>query len=248
MAITATIDRNVKVLITKASIRRHLKLGDFKVKTSKARRKAKIVISEDKDAKDPSKQGRSLIEELDMDVDISLVPLCADDQGRTIDDTQVNGQPKDQLGVFSAAKARDKGKAVMQEFNPTKKIKWRIQVQMSIDEELARKLHEEELARFNAQQEAIDIATKEKAISEGDQAHDIDWSDPTVIRYHTLQNKPRCVAEVRKSMYIYLKNQGGFKLSHFKGINYEDIRPIFEKVWDQIHSFVPMNYELEVQR
>nr|GEZ72012.1 hypothetical protein [Tanacetum cinerariifolium] len=42
------------------------------VKTSKARRKAMIVISEDEDAEDPSKQGRSLIEELDMDIDISL--------------------------------------------------------------------------------------------------------------------------------------------------------------------------------
>nr|GEV46835.1 hypothetical protein [Tanacetum cinerariifolium] len=104
MAITATIDRNVKVLITEASIRRHLKLGDSEVKTSKARSKARIVILEDEDAKDPSKQGRSLIEELDMDVDISLVPPHATDQGRKLDDTQVSCEPEDQLGVFSAAK------------------------------------------------------------------------------------------------------------------------------------------------
>ncbi|GJZ05042.1 hypothetical protein Tco_0538317 [Tanacetum coccineum] len=32
------------------------------------------------------------------------------------------------------------------------------------------------------------------------------------------------------------------------GISYEDIRPIFEKVWDQIHSFVPMDSKLEVRR
>nr|GEU83132.1 hypothetical protein [Tanacetum cinerariifolium] len=55
-------------------------------------------------------------------------------------------------------KARDKGKALMQESEPTKKIKMRIQVQMSIDEELTWKLHEEELTRFNCKQEAIDIA------------------------------------------------------------------------------------------
>nr|GEU40677.1 hypothetical protein [Tanacetum cinerariifolium] len=261
MAITATIDRNVKVLITEAFIRRHLKLSDSEglstlpteeifqqlllwgiqrkvyssaltklilrvkkleqtVKTSKARRKARIFILEDEDAEDPSKQRRSLIEELDMDVVIYLVLPHAAVQGRKLDDTQVNGQPEYQLGVYSAAKARDK----------------------------ARKLHKEELARFNAEQKAIDIARKEKVVAEGDQAHDIDWSDPAVIRYHTLQNRPRSVAEVRKSMCIYLKNQGGFKLSHFKGMSYEDITPIFEKVWDQIHSFVPMNYELEVQR
>ncbi|GJR97756.1 hypothetical protein Tco_0269930 [Tanacetum coccineum] len=49
---------------------------------------------------------------------------------------------------------KDKGKAVMQESKPTKKIKKRVQIQMSIDEELAHKLHEEEQARFNAEQEA----------------------------------------------------------------------------------------------
>nr|GEY68033.1 hypothetical protein [Tanacetum cinerariifolium] len=109
-------------------------------------------------------------------------------------------------------KARDKGKAVMQESEPTNKIKKRTQVQMSIDEELAQKLHEEELARFNFEQEAIDIEIKEKVVAEGDQAHDIDLSDPAVIRYHTLQNRPRSIAE------------------------------------DQIHSFMPVNSELEVQR
>ncbi|GJW62625.1 putative ribonuclease H-like domain-containing protein [Tanacetum coccineum] len=31
-------------------------------------------------------------------------------------------------------------------------------------------------------------------------------------------------------------------------ISYEDIAPIFERVWDQNHSFVPMDSELEVQR
>nr|GFA22572.1 hypothetical protein [Tanacetum cinerariifolium] len=268
MAITATSDRNVKVLIIVASIRRHLKLGDSEglstlpteeifqqlaliggslslneltvlctslsikvqslenelhetkkvyssaltkpilrvkkskrtVKTSKARRKVRIVISEDEDAKDPSKQRRSLIEELNMDVYIFLVPPHATDQGRKSDDTQVSGQFKDQLGVFSAAKVRYKGKEVMQESEPTKKIKKRIQVQMSIDEELARKLHKKELERFNAEQEAIDIARKEKVVAKGDQAHDIDWSDPAVIRYHSLQNRPRSVAEVRKSI------------------------------------------------
>nr|GFB86439.1 hypothetical protein [Tanacetum cinerariifolium] len=63
-------------------------------------------------------------------------------------------------------KARDKGKAVMQESEPTKKNKKRIQVQMSINEELAQKLHKEELARFNAEQEAINIARKEKVVAE----------------------------------------------------------------------------------
>nr|GEX63409.1 hypothetical protein [Tanacetum cinerariifolium] len=129
------------------------------------------------------------------------------DQGKS-DDTQVSGQPEEKLvstasrlvstaDVSTASEmvstaglmARDKGKTVMQESEPSKKIKKRIQVQISIDEELARKLHEEEHAR--------------------------------------IKEDSSC---------------------HFKGMSYEDIRPILEKVWDQIHSFVPMNTELQVQR
>ncbi|GJU83217.1 hypothetical protein Tco_1285582, partial [Tanacetum coccineum] len=74
------------------------------IKTSQARRRTKVVISDvEEDEEDPFKQGRSLIEELDMDAGISLVPPHVVDQGR-FDDTQVSDQPEEQLGVFSAAK------------------------------------------------------------------------------------------------------------------------------------------------
>ncbi|GJT29084.1 hypothetical protein Tco_0909359 [Tanacetum coccineum] len=39
------------------------------------------------------------------------------------------------------------------------------------------------------------------------QAHNIDWSNPVVLRYNTLQNRPFSVAEAMKNMCIYLKNQ-----------------------------------------
>ncbi|GKD79704.1 hypothetical protein Tco_1342325 [Tanacetum coccineum] len=112
--ITASIDRKVKVFVSEASIRRHLKLEDSDgisslptaeifeqlalmggrskkleqtIKIIQAGRRAKVVISDaDEDEEDPSKQGRSLIEELDLDDGISLVPPHAADQGR-IDDT-----------------------------------------------------------------------------------------------------------------------------------------------------------------
>ncbi|GJZ61246.1 hypothetical protein Tco_0617383 [Tanacetum coccineum] len=34
-------------------------------------------------------------------------------------------------------------------------------------------------------------------------------------------------------------------MSHFKGMSYEEIRPIFERVWDQIQSFVPIDSKME---
>ncbi|GKF36722.1 hypothetical protein Tco_0113480, partial [Tanacetum coccineum] len=86
---------------------------------------------------------------------------------------------------------------------------------------------------------------REETGAEATQDHDIDWSDPAVIRYHTQQNRPFSMAEVRKNMCMYLKNQGGYKMSHFKGMSYEDIRPIFERVWDQNKAFVPKDSEIE---
>ncbi|GJZ34634.1 hypothetical protein Tco_0580451 [Tanacetum coccineum] len=60
---------------------------------------------------------------------------------------------------------------------------------------------------------------REEVVVEATKAHDIDWSDPA--------------------------NQGGYKQSHFKGMSYEEIRPIFERAWDQIQSFIPMDSEKE---
>ncbi|GJT75619.1 hypothetical protein Tco_1042344 [Tanacetum coccineum] len=215
------------------------------VKTSQARRRAKIVVSDDEESsEDTSKQGR-MIEDIDQDARISLVtPTKVSSQ---------EDQSEDQLGVLSAAKVladaakknvntytrrrravstgsegvstasrifstaeesvstagasmpvstagmvqqvniiipsssettKDKGKAIMQESEQPKKIKKRVQIQMSLDEELAQKLHEEEQARFNAEQEAKFNAEQEELLASEttkDEANppvaDIDWDD-----------------------------------------------------------------------
>ncbi|GJZ04785.1 hypothetical protein Tco_0538060 [Tanacetum coccineum] len=63
------------------------------VKTSYSRRRAKIVVLDDEeDSEDSSKQGR-MIEEIDQDVGVTLVTP-----------TKGEDQPKDQMGVLSTAK------------------------------------------------------------------------------------------------------------------------------------------------
>nr|GEX86135.1 hypothetical protein [Tanacetum cinerariifolium] len=57
----------------------------------------------------------------------------------------------------------------------------------------------------------------QEAIAKADSAHDSDWNDPA----------------------------GGYKQSHFKKMSYEEIRPIFKRVWDQIHAFVHMDSEIK---
>ncbi|GKB39663.1 hypothetical protein Tco_0884605, partial [Tanacetum coccineum] len=56
-----------------------------------------------------------------------------------------------ELGSTAGVKAKDKGKAIMQESEPPKKVKKRVQVQMSMDEELAKKVFEEEQAKAMAE-------------------------------------------------------------------------------------------------
>ncbi|GKC99267.1 hypothetical protein Tco_1169542 [Tanacetum coccineum] len=56
-----------------------------------------------------------------------------------------------ELGSTASVMRKDKGKAIMQESEPPKKIKKRVQAQISIDEELAKKVFEDEQARFNAE-------------------------------------------------------------------------------------------------
>ncbi|GJZ45359.1 hypothetical protein Tco_0592955 [Tanacetum coccineum] len=159
----------------------------------------------------------------------------------------------------SEKKKKDKGKAIMiEDESVQKKSKKQEQEERLGHEEAIRlqeQINEEERKRIARDaeiakqlQEEYDKAGKKEAVTEVDTAHVIDWNDPSVIRYHALQNRPRSVAEVRKNMMVYLKNQGGYKMKDFKGMSYDDIRPIFEKVWDQIHSFVPMDSEEEVPR
>ncbi|GKE52879.1 hypothetical protein Tco_1488035 [Tanacetum coccineum] len=69
-----------------------------KIKLNKARRRAEIVVSDDEDAKkDTSKHGRSMIEDIDQDAGVSLVSAHGEAHSQ-------GSKPKDQLGVFSAAK------------------------------------------------------------------------------------------------------------------------------------------------
>ncbi|GJZ24753.1 hypothetical protein Tco_0562212, partial [Tanacetum coccineum] len=174
----------------------------------------RVVLSDEEEvSEDPSKWGRSLIEELDLDAEISLVPLHdAEIQEKISDDTKVLLEEEEIAELVE---------------EPTKLV----EDQGSGEKGTAVILLDLHL---------ISTSESEKRKDKG--------NDPSIIRYHALQNRPRSVAEVRKNMLMYLKNQGGYKMKDFKGMSYDDIRPIFEKVWDQVHSFVPMDSEEEVQR
>ncbi|GKB76817.1 hypothetical protein Tco_0943712 [Tanacetum coccineum] len=74
-----------------------------------------------------------------------------------------------------------------------------------------------------------DEKERQRVTSEAKTSQKIDWNDPSVLRYHALKMKPKTVAQARRNMIKYLKNQGNYKISDFKGMSYNEIRPIFEK-------------------
>ncbi|GJV88522.1 hypothetical protein Tco_1532460 [Tanacetum coccineum] len=78
------------------------------VKTSQARRRSRVVISDEKELEDPFKQGMSMIEEIDQDIGITLVQINVEDQ---VTPTKVSAQgeahtqqdqPEDHLRVLNA--------------------------------------------------------------------------------------------------------------------------------------------------
>ncbi|GJV71372.1 hypothetical protein Tco_1491367 [Tanacetum coccineum] len=145
------------------------------------RRRAVIDSSEDEgpslDAEDSPKQGR-MIEEIDNDETVNLVTSRElgkshdttehrmesehdDDDDRTLAETLLN-----------IKKSAVKGKAIMQESEPRKKIKKKEMIQISLDEEFAKSLYEEEQAQILIPQKAKQTDEREKVIN---------WNDPDVL-------------------------------------------------------------------
>ncbi|GJV62820.1 hypothetical protein Tco_1473648 [Tanacetum coccineum] len=188
-----------------------------------------MVISDtEEDLEDPSKQGRRIAKihqnpsiSLVQDEGTSWIQEAAEIQGRTSVDTEILLDQEEPTKLVEDLGSGDKGEKEISTANISIKIAKHLQ---------------EEFDRARQEQEVV---------AEVDQAHDIDWSDPTVLRYHALQNRSFSIAKVRKNMCMYLKNQGGYKQSHFKGMSYEDIRLIFERVWDQNQAFIPKDSKIE---
>nr|GEV52510.1 hypothetical protein [Tanacetum cinerariifolium] len=65
-----------------------------------------------------------------------------------------------------------------------------------------------------------------------------DKEDPAVKKYQAMKRKPQTEAQARKNMMMYLKNVNGFKMDYFRGMSYDDIRPIFEAKFNSNVAFL----------
>nr|GEW06040.1 hypothetical protein [Tanacetum cinerariifolium] len=96
-------------------------------------------------------------------------------------------------------------------------------------------------------QEVVDVLTTANLITEvvtvADHVKKKAKEDPAVKRYQALKRKPHTEAQARKNMMIYLKNVAGFKMDYFKGMSYDDIRPIFEAKFNTNVAFLQKTKE-----
>ncbi|GKA54755.1 hypothetical protein Tco_0753704 [Tanacetum coccineum] len=180
--------------LTKLILR--VKKLEKKVKTNKARRRARIVILEDEDAEeDSSKQGRK-ISEIDKDPTISLVQP-EQDMEYDFDVSTAEGFTTASVPVTTAsATPEKKTKKQLEQERLGHEEAIRLQEQIN-EEERQRIARDAEIAK--QLQEEFDRARQEQeVVAEADQAHDIDWSDPAVLRYHAVQNRSFSKAESSK--------------------------------------------------
>ncbi|GJV36173.1 hypothetical protein Tco_1408650 [Tanacetum coccineum] len=259
---------------------------EAQIKIGKARRRARIVHSDDEDiADDSSKQGRKLSDaEVQEKASNETEPVIQDvTPTEVIQDQESSEKGQSEVSTAGAKQGtasevpivstaevnlstaggtvtyrrrseekrtrKDKGKAIMTEPEPKKKSKKEleqerlslaeaIRLQEQMDEaQRAQIARDEEIARQWEEEE------RQRVMSEAKSSQKIDWNDPSVIRYHALKMKPKTIAQARKNMIKYLKNQGNYKISDFKGMSYNEIRPIFEKVWDFNQHIEPMDVE-----
>ncbi|GJZ01132.1 hypothetical protein Tco_0519093 [Tanacetum coccineum] len=128
------------------------------------------------------------------------------------------------------------------------------------DERLAQKLNEEEKAKVVArkEQEMIDFEKAkelQKQLDERKETDYINWNivaeqiqerqSGSIRRYQTLKKKPVSVAQARKNMMTYLKNMAGYKMLSFKGMSYDEIRPIFEMEYNKLQTLFKKDTEVQ---
>ncbi|GKB41087.1 hypothetical protein Tco_0886029 [Tanacetum coccineum] len=120
----------------------------------------------------------------------------------------------------SVGKRKDKGKVIMKKDESVqKKTKKKLEQERFGHEEAIRlqeQINEEERQRIardaeiakQLQEEFNRARQEQEVIAKADQAHDIDWSDPAVLRYHAIQNRYISIAEDSKIKKEVMKRHG----------------------------------------
>nr|GEU55526.1 hypothetical protein [Tanacetum cinerariifolium] len=129
-------------------------------------------------------------------------------------------------------------------------IKLKAEKAKLLDEQIAQKLHDEEVLKAAARDKQ-EKANMKKALElkrqYDDKEENIDWNAvaeqiqekhlDNIRKYQNLKTKLVSIAQARKNMIIYLKNMAGYKMEHFRGMTYDKARPIFKREYKKTGKF-----------
>ncbi|GJV48900.1 hypothetical protein Tco_1439112 [Tanacetum coccineum] len=175
----------------------------------------------------------------------------------TASEVPVVSTAEENISTAGRTVTKDKGKAIMTESEPKKKSKKELeQERLSFAEaiRLEEQMNEEQRAQIARDEEIArqwDKEERQRAMSEAKSTKKIDWNDPSVIRYHALKMKPKTIAQARRNMIKYLKNQGNYKISDFKGIgdgSSKNYKVLSEMLEDFDRQYVEDLYRLVKER
>ncbi|GJS96418.1 hypothetical protein Tco_0803386 [Tanacetum coccineum] len=184
------------------------------IKIRKARRQARVVLSEDEAFEDDSsKQGRKLSDEEVQEKASTDTEIFIQEVTPTEVIQEGSEKASDKVSTHSTRWCKQEGK-------PRKSKKDLEQERLSYAEaiSLEEQMNEEQRAQIARDEEIArqwDEEERKRAMDEAKTAKKIDWNDPS--------------------------NQGNYKINDFKGMSYNDIRPTFEKVWDFNQNIKPMD-------
>ncbi|GJS55186.1 hypothetical protein Tco_0628548 [Tanacetum coccineum] len=195
------------------------------VKTSQAKRRTKIIASDDEEdlvVEDPSKQERSMIEGMDLDAGISLVPLYTEVQGRYRQNLDTQEGFGAGLEVTTADTELNTASTFVSIVSPQR--------------------HADTTA------DDLTLAETLMEIRKLSGFIDVEWDD-VFARFaanedfvQQLQAGEKCSEEDLPMKLVELFNQ------RKKFFAQQGVKEIFETTMRKVQSFVPMGYELKVQR
>ncbi|GJV23463.1 hypothetical protein Tco_1376158 [Tanacetum coccineum] len=222
------------------------------VKSNQARRRAKIVVSDDEEDLEDSSKQRRMIEEIDQDAGVTLVipthtkenvhtytrrrSAISTGSGEISTSEELVSTAGASMPISTAGKVQEVNISIPSPVVVKDKAneEWEnIRVRVKADEELSRRLQAEERNKYSEVDQAkmlIDLINQRKKYF-------------VVQKAKAKRNKPITQAQQRNYMINYIKHMGSHALQQLKRYSFDELKELFETTMKNVNTLVPMETE-----
>ncbi|GJT61836.1 putative ribonuclease H-like domain-containing protein [Tanacetum coccineum] len=180
---------------------------------------------------------------------------AAKEKGVSIKDVQDSSRPARSiltLKPFPTIDPKDKGKSVLEEPEPAKKMTRKVEKERQREEEASKaaiaEMYDEVQAGIDAdalfaaklqqeEREEYTIEERAKFLAETIAAQ---RKFRAAQRSAEIRSRPPTKSQLRNLMMTYLKNMGGYKHSQLKAKSFEEIKGMYERQKKSVQDFVPI--------